>query len=88
MLKGRWRILKRLLNMKTPGSCARTIVACMVLHNLTVNSADDFSILDRVDPWVGCHQSEAPELYAELTNRAVALTRRDNLKDYLVLNDQ
>lgn len=41
MLKGRWRILKRVLNMKCPESIARTIIACMVLHNLTIDLRDD-----------------------------------------------
>src|SRR4051812_17050550 len=38
MLKGRWRILKRTLNIETPASRARTIIACMVIHNLTINA--------------------------------------------------
>ena len=88
MLKGRWRILKRALNMKTPGSCARTIISCLVLHNLTINAADDVNIVDRVDPWIGYHNNQGPLSYAGFSDRAAALQKRDNMKDYLSTLDQ
>lgn len=82
-LKGRWRILKRTLNMKTPQSCARTIVACMVLHNMTIDCGDQVNIAeDSVDIFFGQHT------HVDYPNRAAAreaaLTKRDLLKDYLV----
>lgn len=50
-LKSRWRILKLVLNMKSPASIGRTIVSCMVLHNLTVEV--DCNIGERIDPFCG-----------------------------------
>ena len=42
LLKGRWRILTRALNLKSPESTGRTIVSCMVSHNLTMEAKDSF----------------------------------------------
>ena len=57
LLKGRWRILKRPLNMKSPESIGRTIVACMVLHNLVIDANDSYEIQerDRIDIYLGSH---------------------------------
>lgn len=80
-LKGRWRILKRTLNMKTPASCGRTIVSCMVLHNLTIDAGDDTVIDDRIDPYLHCNVP-IPIVFPNqnLPDRHV---KRDMIKDYL-----
>jgi hypothetical protein len=80
LLKNRWRILNRTLNMKTPSSAGRTIVACLVLHNLTINAKDSINIPDPVDPYLHCHYPvrESP------SNRQMALAKRDQIKSYLM----
>ena len=79
-LKGRWRILKRTLNMKTPASCARTIVACMVLHNLTIDIGDDVQLDDRIDPFL--HQHIRTNTDTDLIG-VDRFAKRDNIKEYL-----
>jgi hypothetical protein len=83
LLKGRWRIFKRPLNMKTPASVGRTIIACMVLHNLTMSAGDSFGIpkRDRQDEYQGCHLRF---LNTAVGDKAQALLKRDQVKKYLV----
>ena len=81
-LKGRWRILKRTFNMKAPGSCARTIVACMVLHNMTINAKDDVDLDDRIDPYLHSNVPQATTLDQNDINR---FAKRNNIKKYLML---
>ena len=80
-LKGRWRILKRILNMKTPQSCARTLVAAMVLHNLTIECGDRVNIdHDANDAYIGQHIRVN---YSTRAEREAASTKRDCIKEYL-----
>jgi hypothetical protein len=82
LLKGRWRILKKDLGMKTPKSIARTIVACMVLHNLVMDARDDVLILDDTDEYLSCNwTSSFPE---NTPARTMALAKRDYIKQYLM----
>ena len=84
LLKGRWRVLKRTLNMKTPQSAARTIVAAMVLHNLTIDCGDTVSFppADIGDPFLSQH------VHVNYRNRAAereaAIIKRDYIKEYLM----
>ncbi|KAF0733091.1 hypothetical protein Ae201684P_010138 [Aphanomyces euteiches] len=81
-LKGRWRILKRTLNMKNPSSCARTIVACMVLHNLTLDANDDVELETFVDPYLHLNIPHSIECETTFTDR---ISKRNIIKDYLNL---
>lgn len=81
-LKSRWRILKRVLNMKSPASIGRTIVSCMVLHNLTVELGDDCNIGERIDPFCGQHFRDN-QYDARVSTREEALAKRNILKDYV-----
>ena len=83
-LKGRWRILKRVLNMKSPVSCGRTIVACIVLHNLTLDAGDDVNLDDRIDPHL---HGNIPHNFNNVTvrNNVDREEKRNNIKDYLTM---
>lgn len=81
-LKSRWRILKRVLNMKCPESVGRTIVACLVLHNLTVELGDNCNIGERIDPFCGQHR-RGNQYDAPVSTREAALTKRNIVKDYV-----
>jgi hypothetical protein len=81
-LKGRWRILKRTLNMKTPESCARTIVAAMVLHNLTIECGDEVNLSNyTTDEYLGEHVRV--NFSSRSLEREAAIVKRDLIKDYL-----
>jgi hypothetical protein len=81
ILKGKWRILRRVLNMKSGESCARTIVACVVLHNL-YRSMDDVSGTDNLpDPFLGNCARFPPNGQAD--DREAALQKRDRIRDLL-----
>jgi hypothetical protein len=83
LLKGRWRILKRPLNMKSTESIGRTIVACMVLHNLVIDVNDSYEIQerDRIDPYIGRHSRL---VNTGVGDRTQALLKRDQIKEYLI----
>ena len=68
--------------MKTPSSIGRTIVACLVLHNLTIDANDDVDIHDIIDEHLSCHNKSS--FQSNGSNRSVALSKRDNIKDYLM----
>ena len=79
-VKGQWRILKRTLNMKTPQSCGRTIVSCMVLHDLTVDAADDTDLDDRIDENRGWNRPAPVPVAVQPVER---YEKRNNIKCYL-----
>ena len=68
--------------MKSPKSCGRTIVSCMVLHNLTVDIGDDTVLIDREDPYLGFNYPNAVPVVA-MHNAIDRRLNRDNLKRYL-----
>ena len=80
LLKNRWRILYRKLNMKMPKNIGRTIVACTVLHNLTINVKDGINFRQPVFPFLHANYpvNEFP------TNQQMALAKRDRIKSYLM----
>ncbi|KMS93259.1 hypothetical protein BVRB_033280, partial [Beta vulgaris subsp. vulgaris] len=79
MLKEKWRILRRVLNMQTPESCERTIVACIVciIYSLIV-PADDSGLEYQKDAHLG--------RFHRFTSRVSKdpLEKRDRIKDLLV----
>ena len=81
--KGRWRILKRALNMKTPASIGRTIVACMVLHNWMIDVKENAYIPN--NEVNDLFQSHNWKLSSGSTNRACALAKRDRIKRFLMI---
>ena len=88
LLKGRWRVLKRPLNMKSSESIGRTIVSCIVLNNLTINAKNSFKLrlCDRVDPYRSQHSRW---IESRPGDKELARAKRDQIKDYLLgLNAQ
>ena len=84
LLKGRWRILKRALNMKKPETAAQTIVACLILHNLTMDFGDRVALsqTDCTDPHLGWHRRARSE--GHRVRREAEIAKRDAIKEYLV----
>ena len=68
--------------MKTPQSIERTIVACLVLHNLVVDANGDVDIRDTIDEYLSCHRKSSFKTNASV--REIALSKRDYIKQYLM----
>jgi hypothetical protein len=55
LLKGRFRLLKTVLAMKSSESTSDIVVSCMVLHNMLLDANDPIEIIYN-DPLIGLHR--------------------------------